>query len=172
MTSAPILAALAAALAVPALTAAALLLPAAAAAQTSVIGSAGEWADGWEVRRTQKSYADLLAALKAAVPAEGMAVVTEAGPTEAAAARGETIPGNRVIGIFRNDFAVSLIRAAPAAMIEAPIRIMVMEEPDGTATLAWKRPSAVLALYGSDSAAQIGSELDAIFGRIATRAAE
>lgn len=138
-------------------------------AHASVLGSP----DGWEVRETDKSYADLVAALKEAVTAEKMGVVTEAGPTEAAAQRGETIPGNRVVGVFRNDFAVDLIRAAPAAMIEAPIRIMVMEEPDGTATLAWKRPSAVLAPYGEGEAVtRIGGELDSIFERIADRAAE
>lgn len=136
-------------------------------AHASVIGSP----DGWEVRKTDKGYADLLAALKDAVAAEKMGPVTEAGPTEAAAKRGETIPGNRVVGVFRNDFAVDLIRAAPAAMIEAPIRIMVMEEPDGTATLAWKRPSAVLAPYGeAETVIRVGNELDATFERIAARA--
>ena len=87
-----------------------------------------------------------------------------------AASRGETIPGNRVVGVFRNDFAVAIIRAAPAAMIEAPVRFMVMEEPDGTASLSYKRPSAVFAPYAEEGGAALAAataELDTIFEAIA-----
>ncbi|MBJ3775071.1 DUF302 domain-containing protein [Acuticoccus mangrovi] len=144
----------------------ALLAPAAA---ETVLGSP----EGWIVRPTDKPYAGLLTDLKAAVSAEKMGVVTEAGPTEVAAQRGETIPGNRVVGVFRNDFAVTIIRAAPAAMIEAPIRIMVMEEPDGTATLAYKTPSAVFAPYdGGNTLAEAAATLDGIFAAIVERAAD
>jgi len=130
--------------------------------------------DGWRVIETGKDYATLLADLKAAVAAEKMGVVTEAGPTEMAASRGETIPGNRVVGVFRNDFAVSIIRVAPAAMIEAPIRIMVMAEESGSATLAYKVPSYVFAPYaeqGGATLSDVAAELDAIFTRIAEAAA-
>lgn len=120
-----------------------LLSLAAPALAESVLGSP----EGWRVHQTQKGYDALLADLKAAVKAQGFGVVTEAGPTEVAASRGETIPGNRVVGVFRNDLAVTIIRAKPAAMIEAPVRFMVMEEPDGTATLAYRSPEAVFAPY-------------------------
>lgn len=131
--------------------------------------------EGWRIDATQKDYATLLADLKAAVKAEEMGIVTEAGPTETAARRGETIPGNRVVGVFRNDFAVTIIRAAPAAMIEAPVRFMVMEEPDGTATLAYKLPTAVFAPYvenGGETLAEAARTLDGIFAAIADRAIE
>lgn len=129
--------------------------------------------EGWRVVETDKDFATLLADLKAAVAAEKMAVVTEAGPTEAAAARGETIPGNRVVGVFRNDFAVTIIRAAPDAMIEAPVRFMVTEDADGGATLAYKRPSFVFAPYaaqGGEALSDASVALDAIFARIADAA--
>lgn len=54
---------------------------------------------GWEVRDTQLGYQELIDSLKQAVQAQEMAVVTEAGPTEAAAERGVDIPGNRVLGV-------------------------------------------------------------------------
>lgn len=145
------------------------LIPATALAE-SVLGSP----DGWRVVQTEKAYGELLADLRDAVRVEEMGLVTEAGPTETAASRGETIPGNRVIGVFRNDFAVTIIRANPAAMIEAPVRFMVMEEPDGTATLAWKTPTAVFAPYmeaGGEALQETAAELDAIFETIAERAA-
>ncbi|SDN64535.1 Uncharacterized conserved protein, DUF302 family [Halomonas shengliensis] len=130
---------------------------------------------GWEVHPTAMSYTTLLDELKAAVRAEGMFVVTEAGPTEAAANRGVTIPGNRVVGVFRNDYAVEILRLSVPAMIEAPMRFYVTEEADGSATLSWKAPSHVLAPYveeGGEGLVEIGEELDAIFSTIASRVTE
>lgn len=128
---------------------------------------------GWRSIPTQQGYAELLEAVRAAVPAEGMGLVTDVGPTEVAARRGEEIPGNRVLGVFRNDFAVRALRASVAAMIEAPIRFYVTEERDGTATLSWKAPSHVFAPYfdeGGDALRDLASELDRIFEAIAERA--
>lgn len=131
--------------------------------------------EGWVVHATAKPYAALLDALKAAVAEEGFAVITEAGPTEAAQARGVTIPGNRVVGVFRNDYAVRALEASEAAMIEAPIRFYVTENADGTATLSWKTPSHVFAPYaeeGGAALAAVAEELDAAFAAIAARAIE
>jgi len=130
--------------------------------------------EGWRVIETDKTYAELLVDLRAAVRAEKMGLVTEAGPTEVAASRGETIPGNRVIGVFRNDFAVRAVRLFPPAMIEAPIRFYVTEDVDGTATLSWKTPGFVFAPYAADAGpelAALAEELDAIFEAIGARAA-
>lgn len=128
--------------------------------------------EGWAVHDTEFGYAVLLDRLKGAVEAEGMFVVTEAGPTEAAARRGVEIPGNRVVGVYRNDFAVRALEASTASMIEAPIRFYVTEDPDGMATLSYKLPSHVFAPYSDDGGAElaaIGNELDAIFAAIAAR---
>jgi hypothetical protein len=60
-------------------------------------------------------------------------------------------------------------------MIEAPIRFMVMEEPDGTATLAWKTPTTVFAPYmdeGGETLEEAAAELEAIFQSIAEGARE
>lgn len=129
--------------------------------------------EGWVAIETAKDYATLLADLKAAVSAEDMFVVTEAGPTEAAAGRGIDIPGNRVVGVFRNDYAVTALRASTAAMIEAPIRFYVTESPDGSATLSWKTPSHVFAPYfaeGGQALRDVAAELDAVFAAIGERA--
>ncbi|TYO91333.1 DUF302 domain-containing protein [Oceanicella actignis] len=127
---------------------------------------------GWRTIDVALPYAELLPRLRAAVRAEGMAVVAEAGPTEAARARGVRVPGNRVVGVFRNDFAVRALRASLAAMIEAPIRFYVVQTPSG-ATLAWKTPSHVFAPYmaeGGPALAGLARELDAIFEATAARA--
>lgn len=129
---------------------------------------------GWAVLPTDKPYENLISDLKGAVKANGMVVVTEAGPTKAAASRGITIPGNRVLGVFNNDFAVRILATSTAAMIEAPVRFYVTENEDGTATLSYKTPSHVFAPYldeGGDVLAGLAGELDARFEAIANAAA-
>ncbi|MFT7594717.1 MAG: hypothetical protein ACI8R4_002041 [Paracoccaceae bacterium] len=129
--------------------------------------------EGWVVMETTKSYGDLIGAVKSATKANGMGVVTQAGPTKMAAKRGITIPGNQVIGVFNNDFAVKILATSTAAMIEAPIRIYVTENPDGTATLAYKTPSHVFAPYldeGGETLAGLAAALDARFATIAEAA--
>lgn len=129
--------------------------------------------EGWEVFPTDKSYDTLLTDLKQAVTDNGMGVVTEAGPTETAAARGVTIPGNRVVGVFNNDYAVKMLELSTAAMIEAPIRFYVTENTDGTATLAYKTPTTVFFPYrkeGGIELVELAAELDSAFATIASEA--
>jgi uncharacterized protein (DUF302 family) len=130
---------------------------------------------GWRVIDTDLAYQDLIDAVKAATEANEMRVVTEAGPTEAAAKLGTVIPGNRVIGVFNPTYAIRILPLSTAAMIEAPIRFYVTEDADGTATLSWKTPSFVFAPYveeGGPDLTAIGAELDAVFDAIAADATE
>lgn len=129
--------------------------------------------DGWSVVTTPHPFETLLERLRRAVEAEGLFVVTEAGPTGAARARGITIPGNQVVGVFNNVFAVRVLEISVAAMIEAPLRFYVTENPDGTATLAYKLPSTVFAPYADEGGAplaEVAAELDGIFSAISARA--
>ncbi len=126
--------------------------------------------DGWNVFRTDKSHSELVETTRAAIKKNGLIVVTQAGPTKAAKARGIDIPGNTVIGAFNNDFAVRLLNLSTPAMIEAPIRFYVTENSDGTATLSYKIPSFVLAPYEVDGVGDIAAELDSKFAQIAQQA--
>ncbi len=152
------------------------------AAWMAVLSGAGQSAlaemvarDGWSVTRTEKAYDILIDDLKSAVKENGFGVVTQAGPTGAAKRRGITIPGNRVIGVFNNAYAVRTLALSTAAMIEAPIRFYVTENADGTATLSYKLPSTVFSPYVPEAGAAletVAAELDAIFAKIAGAAAE
>jgi uncharacterized protein (DUF302 family) len=129
--------------------------------------------EGWAIHPTALNFEDLVSATRAAISTNGLAVVTQAGPTDAAAARGITVPGNRIIGAFNNDFAVRILALNTEAMIEAPIRFYVTENSDGTATLSYKTPSFVFAPYlevGGDALAQIADELDDVFADVAADA--
>jgi len=120
---------------------------------------------------TQHDFATLVKRLDAAVKANGMFVVTRASASIGAARRGVTIPGNMIVGVYRNDFAVRMLEASVPAGIEAPIRFYLTEEKDGTASLRYRSPSAVFGAYdGGARLKALGRELDAIFTKIAADA--
>lgn len=129
--------------------------------------------DGWVVIATHQSFAALSDRLDAAVKSEKMGLVTSASASAGAKAAGITIPGNRVVGVFRNDFARRMLSASVAAGIEAPIRFYVTENSNGTATLSYKKPSFVFEPYyneGGPALKSLTAELDAIFAKIASAA--
>ncbi|WP_306144492.1 DUF302 domain-containing protein [Roseibium sp. MMSF_3412] len=129
--------------------------------------------EGWQVIATDKAYQVLVDDLKAAIKVEKMLLVTQASASAGAKGRGLTIPGNRVMGVYRNDYAIRMLEASVAAGIEAPIRFYVTEDTGGTATLSWKTPSFVFAPYmeeGGDALAELAAELDGVFQTIADKA--
>lgn len=129
--------------------------------------------DGWSVVNTNHSFDALNAKLDAAIAAADMGLVSQASASAGASRRGLTIPGNRVVGVYRNDFAIRMLDASIAAGIEAPIRFYVTENADGSATLSYKKPSTVFAPYldeGGDSLRALANELDGIFEQISSNA--
>ncbi len=122
---------------------------------------------GTNVFATSKSFDDLWTKLEAAIGANEMGIVGRASASRGAAARGVSIPGNAVIGVYRNDFAVRMLEASGAAGIEAPLRFYLYATEDGGATLVYRSPSAVFAPYGSAKLDAMARELDAIFAAIA-----
>jgi hypothetical protein len=88
-----------------------------------------------------------------------------------AAAHGLKIPGNAVLTVFRDEYAVRMRAASVPAGIEAPLRIYVTETADGTATLAYPPPSRVLAPDGSPALDESARELDPVCVRIVRAAA-
>lgn len=125
--------------------------------------------DGWSVTPTTKIFSALMKDTRATVRANGMIVVTQAGPMDAAKKRGIIIPGNQFIGVFNNDYAVKTLDTSTAAMIEAPISMYVTENDDGTAKLSYKTPTTVFAPYADEGGAALASlsiQLDVLFPKI------
>jgi uncharacterized protein (DUF302 family) len=122
-------------------------------------------------KRSKFPFNMLLERLERAVQSNQMGVVAQASASRGAAARGITIPGNAVVMVFRNDFAVRMLRASIPAGIEAPLRFYLTEEHDGTAVLTYRTPSSVFAPYKNSDLDAMARELDAIFEKIAQEAA-
>lgn len=120
--------------------------------------------------RSRAPFARVADALERAITEEKMALVCHANAQQGAAARGVAIKGNQVFMVFRNDFAVRLLAADPAAGFEAPMRVYVYENPDGTATVSYVPPSALLAPYQHPAVRAVAGELDPIVKAIVDRA--
>ena len=126
--------------------------------------------EGWVVLKSQHSYQVLIERLDAAAAANKMGVVTRASATSGAKkVLDKTIPGNMVVGLYHPRFAVPMLEASIPAGIEAPIRVYLTENADGTADLSYKEPSAVFAPYsdGGQALKDLAKELDEVFAAIA-----
>lgn len=127
--------------------------------------------EGTRSINTRHGFEALLARAEQAVQKNGLGVVASASASRGAAARGVKIPGNAVIMVFRNDLAVRLLAASVPAGIEAPLRLYITENGDGTATLSYRLPSAAFAPYGNKEVSRLGQELDPILAKIVQDAA-
>jgi uncharacterized protein (DUF302 family) len=117
---------------------------------------------------SKHSFPELVKRLDAAIKAHKMFVVTRASASIGAKRRGVTIPGNMVVGVYRNDFAVRMLEASVLAGIEAPIRFYIWEAENGRAVLSYRKPSVVFAPYnGGAKLKALAAELDTIFAAIA-----
>lgn len=127
---------------------------------------------GTRTAETGKAFDVYVEDLRAAIAGNRMGVVAQASATRGAASIGVTIPGNAVIMVFRPDFAVRMLEASVPAGIEAPLRLYVTEQADGSAMLTYREPSAVFAPYGAAKLDEMAAELDLIFEQIVSDSLE
>lgn len=139
------------------------------AASLAAPATALEPLPGWVIQPTAHDYPTLVERTDAAVEASPLSVVTRASATVGAANLGETIPGNMVIGIYHPRYAMRMLEASVQAGIEAPLRLYLTENADGTATLSYRTASFVFAPYDDGGAAldALAIELDGILEEIA-----
>ena len=116
--------------------------------------------------KSSAPFAQVERNLTQAIKNNKMGLVSKASATRGAASLGIKIKENRVFGIFHPKYAVRMLEASVAAGIEAPIRVYLYENDDGTATITYKKPSDVFRPYGSANLDKIAQELDTIFAQI------
>jgi uncharacterized protein (DUF302 family) len=146
-------------------------LVAAALAAALAVAPPAEAADpapgeGVRTIATAHSFGTLSNKLREAVKANKMGIIAQACASCGAKGRGITIPGNLVVMVYRNDFAVRMLAASVPAGIEAPLRFYLTEGADGTASLTYRTPSVTFAPYQSADLDAMAQELDAIWEKI------
>jgi uncharacterized protein (DUF302 family) len=131
--------------------------------------------DGWVMLVTDYSLPELVQRVEAAAMERQIGVVTRASATVGAKRVLDVdIPGNMVIGLFHPRFAVRMLEASIAAGIEAPIRLYLTDNEDGTTTLSYKEPGYVFSPYMAEGGAaleDLAKELDELFAALAAQAA-
>lgn len=115
---------------------------------------------------TRQSFDTVVQRLEKSIIDNKMGLVAQASASKGAASRGVKIPGNMVLMVFRNDFAVRMLQASVAAGFEAPLRIYITENTDGTTTVAYRTPSTVFSPYRNADLDALAKELDPIFERV------
>ena len=129
--------------------------------------------EGWVRHQTNIAFAKMVKRLNAAVKGEKMLLVTRASASAGAKRRKIKIPGNMIVGVYRNDYALRMLEASIDAGIEAPVRFYITERADGGVTLSYKTPSHVFSPYFADAKPDLellAKELDGVFETIAKKA--
>jgi len=120
---------------------------------------------GEAVKRFQQSRTmtlalpDVVARLRAAIEAAGLWVLHEIDPQALLRRGGYAIGPARQILFFHPRFVARLLAADPAALLEAPLKLAILELPGGTVSVRWIDPAAAFARYGSAELADLGTEL-------------
>jgi uncharacterized protein (DUF302 family) len=124
--------------------------------------------DGTLVIPTPLPFDDLLARLERSILASGLLLIAKPSASHNAAARGIHIPGNAVLLAFNNDLALRLLKLSVPAGFEAPMRLYVTENPDHTASVTYRIPSALIAPYAEQNAeiTHLAQDLDNLFAKI------
>ena len=151
-----------------------LLFGLAAALVTSPAGAGGNDSPypGTQSLKSAYGFPETVVRLEKSIEANKMGLVARASASAGAAARGVTIPGNVVLMVFRNDYAVRMLAASITAGIEAPLRIYVTEDANGKASVTYRTPTAVFAPYANAQSDDMAKELDPVFARIVAGATE
>lgn len=125
---------------------------------------------GTRIVDTGKPFAVFIDNLLGAIKTNKMGIVAQACADCGAKSIGVGIAKNRVVMIFRPDFAVRMLKASVAAGIEAPLRLYVTEQVDGNARVTYRLPSTVFAVYEVPELDEMAAELDGIVAKIVTDA--
>ena len=121
---------------------------------------------GYRTVSSTMSFDAVVAKIESAISANKMGLVAQASASRGAAARNVKIPGNIVLMVFRNDYAVRMLATSVAAGVEAPLRIYVTEGADGRTSISWRAPSQVFAPYKSAELDTMARELDPVLEKI------
>jgi uncharacterized protein (DUF302 family) len=90
---------------------------------------------------------EIVARSRSANEAEGLWNLQEIDPQALLSHGGYEIRAARQLLFFHPRFVDRLLAADPAALLEAPLKFVVLELPDGTVTVRWADPMAGFARY-------------------------
>ncbi len=106
-----------------------------------------------------RGFEAVLASLRNGIDGAGMRVLHEIDPQRALAGAGYAISGSRLLFFFHPDLVARVMRADLSAMVEAPLKLVVTELPDGGVSVRMADPAEAFGRYGNPALAALGQEL-------------
>lgn len=119
-------------------------------------------------RTTALPFEAVLTRLRQAIEAAGLWVLHEIDPQKVLQRGGYEIGPARQILFFHPDLMIRLLQANPAALLEAPLKLAVMQQPDGYTMIRWQNPAVAFGRYGNPVLTEMGQDLASRCGRIVT----
>ena len=118
------------------------------------------------VATTSRPFDDVLSSLETEIDRAGLRLLQQIDVQQALANAGRSVGGFRLLFFFHPALVIRVISADVAAMVEAPLKLVVAENPDGTVMLRMFEPATAFGRYDNAALAELGTELSATVRRI------
>ena len=134
---------------------------------TLEFGAIGAEADAFQYSQTSRHGFDaVLSSVVAGIERAGLKLLQEIDVQKALAGAGRTTGGFRLLFFFHPALVIRVIEADVSAMVEAPLKLVLVENADATVSLRIAEPAVAFARYGNPALAALGDELSATVRRI------
>lgn len=134
---------------------------------TLVLGHPGAATAEFQLDVTsRRPFPEALAVLRQAIDGAGMRVLQEIDPQEALRGIDRTIGGARLLFFFHPGLLARLLEIDCSALVEAPLKLAVLEMPDGRVSIRAANPAVALERYANPALAGFGRELAEACDRI------
>jgi uncharacterized protein (DUF302 family) len=141
-------------------------------ATTVSFGKPGMEAPSFQTSHLSKrSFEEVLSRLRKEIDGAGLRVLNEIDPQKAVQGIGRSMGGLRLIFFFHPNLVVRVLETDWTAMVEAPLKLVVTELPEGTVSIRIADPSTAFGRYGNSALASFGKELAETCQRIITASA-
>ena len=114
---------------------------------------------------TPLSFDGALKVIRAVLAERDLWIIHEIDPQMLLARGGYRIERTRQILFFHPRYMVRLLGADPSALVEAPLKIVIVESA-GAVTLRWSLPETLFEKYENEQLTQLGRELAAVYATI------
>lgn len=126
--------------------------------------------DFQHVVTTDLPFEDVLQRVRTAIEDSGLWPLHEINPQELLIRGGFRIRPARQFLFFHPRFMARILNNDPSALLEAPLKIAVVESPTGRVMLRWYDPVTAFERYGNGELTDLGGELGQICRSIVERA--
>jgi uncharacterized protein (DUF302 family) len=136
-------------------------------ATTVTFGNPGTEAASFQSSQlSTRTFEDVLTRLRKEIEGAGLRVLSEIDPQKALQGIGRSTRGSRLIFFFHPELVVRVLETDWSAMVEAPLKLVVTELPEGTVSIRMADPIGAFGRYGNPALASFGKELAATCQRI------